>query len=87
MFPSSAKITNEWSCMSVPPICHYGVQMYNFTFYSTLLCDNLCPHLCKSCLCDNPVLSLVSNDCNVRLDRVLNNFTLKQRTTFFNAAF
>jgi len=58
-----------------------------FTFYCILRCDNCCPHLCKFCLCYNPVFSLVSNDCIVRLDRVLNNYTLKQQIIFFHAAF
>jgi len=28
----SAKVKNEWSCTSTPPVCHHGVDRNNFTF-------------------------------------------------------
>jgi hypothetical protein len=32
-FPSSAKVKNEWSCTSTPPISLHGMDRENFTFY------------------------------------------------------
>jgi hypothetical protein len=29
---SSAELTNEWTCISTPPICRHGVHKDNFTF-------------------------------------------------------
>jgi len=30
--PSSAKVTNEWSCNSAAPVCPHSVDRDNFTF-------------------------------------------------------
>jgi len=31
--PSSAEFKNEWSCISSSPVCLYGLQWDNFTFF------------------------------------------------------
>jgi len=31
--PSLAKVKNEWSCTSAPPISLHGMDRGNFTFY------------------------------------------------------
>ena len=36
--PSSAKVKNEWSCTSTPPICLHGVDRANFTFTLNFRC-------------------------------------------------
>jgi hypothetical protein len=33
--PASVEVKNEWSCISAPPICLSGVDVENFTFFTT----------------------------------------------------
>jgi hypothetical protein len=39
--PSSAKINNEWRCISAPPICLHGADRDSFTFTADLI-DSVC---------------------------------------------
>ena len=51
--PSSAEFKNEWSCISSSPVCLYGLQWDNFTFFF-------------SCISEYPRFGLRSSPCTLR---------------------